>query len=249
VRTAVVSVKHVPVGGAPLRVVDNDLTRAGVAHTADALDTVSVTGACTLRAAGLVDRVVAVTIGPPDAADALRVALAIGADEVVLVTDDALAGAGVGAIATVLAAAATDADASLLVCGYESADGSSGATPAAAAAILGWPLASRVRTIEPANGGLRATRDLGRGDETITFDLPAVVSIVEGGITPRYPTVRETLAAAKAAIPTRAWWGGRLPGCGVESVGLVAADAPSRAHTVVDSNRGVDAILELLTAR
>src|SRR4051794_37371789 len=90
-----VLVKHVPIGGASLRLELDGLRRDGVAHGLDPLNEVGLEWALQQREAGLVDRVVAVTMGPTDAVDTLRRTLAIGADEAVLVTDPRLAGADV----------------------------------------------------------------------------------------------------------------------------------------------------------
>ncbi|MHB8339780.1 MAG: electron transfer flavoprotein subunit beta/FixA family protein [Mycobacteriales bacterium] len=201
-RIALVAVKHVPVGGAFLRVEGARLTRDGVSHGIDAINEVALEWALQAREAGQLDRVVALSMGPRHAADSLRQAIAIGADEAILVSDERLAGADVRTTALVLAAVTTRLSAALLLVGYESLDSSSGAVPAATAAMLRWPLLSRFRGGELDGDVVRGQRDLGSGAQTVEADLPAVVSVVEGHVTPRYPKLKAVLLARTAPITT-----------------------------------------------
>ena len=79
-------------------------------------------------------------LGPVDATDAVRKALAMGADDAVLVTDPALAGSDAQATAAVLAAAIRTVVCDLAIFGLRSTDGETGAVPAAVAELLGLPL-------------------------------------------------------------------------------------------------------------
>lgn len=199
--TIAVAVKHVPVGGAFLRVERDHLTREGVSHGIDPLNEVAMEWALQLRESGEAERVVAITMGPPAAADTLRGALALGADEAVLITDPNLVGADVRVTARALAAATAHVDAGLLVLGYESVDGSSGAVPAAVSAVSGWPLVSRVAEGSCADGTLTATRNLGTGPVTVEVEVPVVVSMVEGHVTPRFPKLKD-VARTRNSEPT-----------------------------------------------
>jgi electron transfer flavoprotein beta subunit len=248
--TVLVAVKHVPVGGAFLRVDDGALTRDGVSHGMDPLNEVALEWALRAREAGTVGRVVCTTLGPPEAVDTLRRALAMGADEVVLVTDPALRGADVRTTGRALAATARQVGASLLLMGYESLDGSSGAVPALVATLLDWPLLTRLGDGELLDGVLRGTRDLGAGPETIEADLPAVASFVEGEVTPRYPKLKDVLRT-KSAEPTT--WAADVLGIGVAADGervlrLVEVPQPKKEPRVVGLEEGVDELFALLTA-
>ncbi|HEX9888560.1 MAG TPA: electron transfer flavoprotein subunit beta/FixA family protein [Nitriliruptorales bacterium] len=247
--TIAVAVKHVPVGGAFLRVQSGGLTRDGVSHGIDPLNEVAVEWALQAREAGAADRVVAISLGPPAAVDALRRALAMGADEAVLVTDPTFAGADVRATARALAAATERSGARLLVAGYESLDGSSGAVPAAVAASLGWPLVSRFSAGAIHGGALRATRDLGAGPTTIEVDLPAVVSIVEGHVTPRFPKLKDVVRT-RSVQPTTysgADLGLSLPTSGERVVDLVEVAQPPREPTILDLEAGIEELFARLT--
>jgi electron transfer flavoprotein beta subunit len=248
-RTAVVAVKHVPVGGAFLRIADGRLTRDGVAHGIDPAGEVGLEWAIRAREAGGLDRVVAVTMGPPGAADTLRQAVALGADEALHVCDDRLVGADVRTTARVLAATTARMEATLLVAGYESLDASSGAVPAAAAALLGWPLVSRMSDATLTGSGLRADRDLGGGNESVDVDLPVVVSMVEGRVSPRYPKLKHVLRAK--SFPLRVLTAADLdvtPARGGETAaGLIAVPARDKETRVLDFDEGVAELLAVLT--
>lgn len=218
----------------------------------DPVNEVSVEWALRQREAGHCGDVVAVTMGPAGASDALRRALAMGCDHALHVVDPALAGACVGTTADVLAAAVRHADASLAVFGYESLDGSSGAVPSAVAATLGWPLLSFARDAWFDGRLLQAERDMGRGPEVVRAELPAVVTFAAGNVEPRYPTLRAVIAARTAAIATI-----ELTGLGIAQVRTggerVVAMRPvatrPRTTRVVVADEGPDEILRLLDER
>ncbi|TYB42222.1 electron transfer flavoprotein subunit beta/FixA family protein [Actinomadura chibensis] len=243
--TILVPVKDVP---ARLRLSGGALTGHGVPHRLDPVHEVPLEWARLLRDGGAAVRVVAMTLGPPGATGALQRALALGADSIVRVGDDAPAGADVRATARAIAAVATRVGADLVACGYESADGSSGTVPAAVAACLGVPLLSRAGQAALDGGTLTVVRDLGGGPERVTAPLPAVVSFVEGVIEPRRPALRELLRT-KSAAPTALSaddLGLRLPEEAVRDVRVVKAEVPERAASVMGFDEGVDALLALL---
>lgn len=249
---ALVAVKHVPVGGAFLRVADGRLSREGVAHGLDPVNDVAIEWALRGREAGVIAKVVVVTMGPPEAVDSLRRSLAIGADEPVLVSDERLAGANVRTTARVLAAVAGRVGASIVLTGYESLDGSSGAVPAATAAVLGWPVLSRVRDASIDGPVLRASRDLGRGPTNVEVDLPLVASFVEGTIVPRYPKLKDVLRtrAAEPLLFSASDLELSLPRPGAYErvVRLVEVHQPRKEPVVLALEEGVDALFELVTS-
>lgn len=191
-----------PVGGQHLRIDQGQLTRKGVPHGADPINEVAVEWALRLRESGHAGKVIAISMGPDGANDALRGALARGCDEVVWVHDPTLAGSDVRTTARVLAAAIRRSGARLAFLGNESLDGSSGTVPAAVATLLDWPLISLARTLQLLPTAIRARRDLGNRPELVEADLPAVVSIVAGGVDPRYPKLKMALQARHAPIRT-----------------------------------------------
>src|SRR5512137_1245612 len=104
-------------------------------------------------------KVTALCMGPDDATDAVRKALAMGADEAVLVSDPALAGSDAQATATVLAAALKTVPCDLVLFGCRSTDGETGAVPAAVAELLGVPLLSSLSKVEVGDGSLTVHRE------------------------------------------------------------------------------------------
>lgn len=249
-RVILVAVKHVPVGGAGLRIEEDRLTRDGVSHGLDPINEVALEWALRARETGRADRVIAMTLGPAEATESLRKALSMGADEAVLVTDDALAGADVRTTARVLAAVSARVGAVVLLTGYESMDGSSGAVPAAAAAILDWPLASRLAGGEMTDTSVLGERDLGAGPETVEVPLPAVLSLVEGEIVPRYPKLRDVLRTknAQATSYSAEDLGVVVAADGETALRLVAVPQAPKEPRVVGLEEGVLELFETLTA-
>lgn len=247
--TVAVLVKHVPVGGELLALTGGVADRGGVPHGLDPVNEPALEWALRQREGGAADRVVAVSMGPPDAVETLRRALAFGADEALLLSDPGLAGADVRRTAHVLAAAAARLGAGLVACGYESLDGSSGVVPAAVAAELGWPLVSRVSTAACEEGGrLVAERDLGAGPETVRAPAPAVLTFVVGGLEVRYPKLRDSLASRKKPVETLslADLGSDLPTRGQRVLAVEDVPTPPKERRRLSADDGPAALLALL---
>jgi electron transfer flavoprotein beta subunit len=149
------------------------------------------------------------TLGPPEAADQLRDALALGAGRAVLLETD---GREWGPIATASAitsevhrrgAAGDGYD--LVLCGNEAADTGGYQVGIRVAHTLGWPCATGIKSLEVAEGGtggwaVRAGREYRGTEESFEFGLPAVVTVKEGINLPRYPSLPGRLRAKRAVI-------------------------------------------------
>ncbi len=241
---AAVLVKSVPVAAGALRVAGDRLSREGLPHGLDPVNALAVEWALQHRDAGAVTEVVALTMGPSGARDALQAAVALGCDRGVHVVDDRLAGADLRRTVAILAQAVRQLEADLALCGYESSDGSSGAVPAALAAALGWSLVTRA--LEAALDGdvVRAMRDAGPAKQLLEAPVPAVVSFVEGELIPRHATLKATIAARRkpvAALDAEALGG--LPdadGPAERVVALRAVEAPQRDPLVLDAASGAE---------
>lgn len=136
--------------------------------------------------------VVAVTVGPPEAEDTLRKALAKGAHRGVHVWNDALTGADPIAVARMLAGVAQKEKPTLIIGGVQSSDMANGATGVALARLLGWPCAAVVVATEW-DGGDRmiVTRELEGGlRHRFGLALPTLLTMQTGANTPRYATMR-----------------------------------------------------------
>ncbi len=140
--------------------------------------------------------VMVITMGPPLAEPYLRVALMMGADQAVLITDRAFAGADTLATSYTLAKAIEKLGADLVVCGEESSDGATAQVPPGIAEWLNWSQVTycKTLTLSPSplagegrgEGRLIAWRELGPIEEQIEVNLPAVVSVTVGSSTPRF---------------------------------------------------------------
>jgi electron transfer flavoprotein beta subunit len=147
--------------------------------------------------------VVALCIGPDSARDALKHALAMGADEAILVSDPALEELDSAGAARVLAAAIQKiGDADLVFLGRQTIDNGTGLVPAQVACVLGWPLLSLVGQMTVSGSEIKVERTIEEGKQTARANFPAVLSIMQGVGEPRYPSFMGIRKAGKAVIPT-----------------------------------------------
>jgi electron transfer flavoprotein beta subunit len=153
--------------------------------------------------------VTALCIGPESAKEALKHALAMGADEAVLVSDPALNNIDTVGAARVLAAAIQKLGADMVVFGRQTLDTGSGLTPAQTARVLGWPMLGlagqiKVEILSESKGdagSVQVERVTEEGRQTVKANLPAVLSVVQSIGEPRYPSFMGIRKASKATIP------------------------------------------------
>src|SRR4249919_2993482 len=143
------------------------------------------------------------TVGPEDAVEQLRDALAMGIGGAVHVVADS-DGYGPADVAAAIAGVVTAAEPrpQLLLFGTDAADTGDFQVGIRVAYLLGLPVVSGVRSFEvdPAGGRIVATGDGPDGEETFELPLPAVLAVKEGGITPRYPSIPGRLKAKRAPV-------------------------------------------------
>lgn len=144
----------------------------------------------------------AISVGPASAKEALRDAMALGADEAILLVPPEGAGADSRLTATALAAflGTPEGTFDVALFGEGSTDHFSGSVGPRVAAVLGRPSVCHVRKLAVDGRRLTAFRDLETGVEEIETDLPAVVTVGQEINTPRLPTFMSTLKASKSAI-------------------------------------------------
>ncbi len=146
--------------------------------------------------------VTALCIGPESAREALKHALAMGADDAILVTDAALNELDTAGAARVLAAAIQKIDGvEMVVFGRQTLDNGAGITPAQTARVLGWPMLGLAGQIKVQDGSVTADRVIEEGRQTVSAKLPTVVSVVQSIGEPRYPSFMGIRKASKATIP------------------------------------------------
>jgi electron transfer flavoprotein beta subunit len=146
--------------------------------------------------------VIALCIGPERAKEALKHALAMGADSAILVSDPALETLDSQGAARVLAAAIQKiGEAGMVVFGRQTLDEGSGLTIAQTARALGWPLLSFAGNISAEGGKITVERVIEEGKQTVAAPAPAVISVVQSIGEPRYPSFMGIRKASKAEIP------------------------------------------------
>lgn len=146
----------------------------------------------------------ALTLGAPNAADALKHALAMGVAGATLIDHSSLQECDLWTTAALLAAAIQgQGTVDLVVTGKQSVDDNSGVIAAGVATKLGYRLLSNVvKIVDIANGKVTAERQVEGGLETVESQLPVVISVSKEINEPRYPSFMGIRKANKAQIPT-----------------------------------------------
>jgi len=194
----VVLLKGVPVVGTE-RLTNELLTDRSVALEANGNDEYTLEKALKLTEAHGGD-VTLLTVGPANAADALRKALAMGAARAVHVVDDALNGSDMVATVNVLAAALKKLEFDLVFAGADTSDGQGGVVGAALAVKLGLPYLSYASEVEPTDGGVRIRRISLTGYDVLEAPTPALVMGTQLLGEPRYPSLRGIMQARSKPI-------------------------------------------------
>lgn len=200
----IVCIKQVP-GTAEVKIdpQTNTLIRQGIENIVNPLDTYALEEGVRIkeRYGG---KVMAISMGPPHAEEALREAISLGVDEAVLLSDSAFAGADTLATANTLARAIDKLEPyDLIICGRQTVDGDTGQVGPELSEMLGVPFVAYVSRIEEIDGGrMRAQRMIEGGHEVIEMPLPGVITVVKEINTPRLPSLRGLARAKSAVIPT-----------------------------------------------
>ena len=167
-------------------------------------DSYATEEALRLREAAGEGEVVAVTVGDEDAEDAMRRALAMGADRGVRIWSDELTGADPITVARALADVVRSESPDLVLAGVQSSDAVQAATGAALAELLELPRVAVVTKLALGNGTATAHRELEGGlVDVVEVDTPAVVTIQTGINEPRYATLRAIKQAEQKEIEVR----------------------------------------------
>ena len=201
---SIVLVKQVPVVSAmKLDPETKTLQREGVPSEVSSFDVRGLLKALELRDEHG-GEVVALTMGPPQAEEALRYCLALGADRAVHLTDRAFAGADTLATARTLALACEREGYDLILCGRHSTDAETGQVGPEIAELLDIPQVTGVAALTLATDGktLRVERETDSGFDTLDCPLPALVSATEDLAPERFPRKAERQAAQEKPVET-----------------------------------------------
>ncbi len=140
-------------------------------------------------------KVTVLSMGPPQAGDALREASAMGADDMVLLCDRAFAGADTWATSYTLGEAAKKIGYDLIICGREAIDGDTAQIGPQMAEHLELPQITYVRKTDVQGGKIVCERALEDGYEIVEANLPALLTVISDVNKPRYPSVRGIVEA------------------------------------------------------
>ncbi len=217
----VVLVKQVPDSGSERNLDPQDFTvaRGSADNVVNEIDEYAIEEALTLKEAHG-GEVTILTVGPDSAADAIRKALSMGADRAVHVSDEGIHGACAPQTSAILAAALSQLEYDIVLCGAESTDGQLSVMPALLAERLGLPQLSGARKLTVEGGVARVERQTDGGYWALEAPLPAIVSTWDTINEPRYPSFKGIMAAKKKPVESKS-----LADLGVDAgtVGLGAA--------------------------
>ncbi|MFZ5995969.1 MAG: electron transfer flavoprotein subunit beta/FixA family protein [Nitrospirota bacterium] len=199
----VVCIKQVP-DTAEVRInpETNTLIREGVPSIINPYDLHALEAALQIRERSG-GKVTVITMGPPQAVGALREAIAMGADEVRLISDRAFAGADTWATSYALYKAIDTIGYDIILCGKQAIDGDTAQVGPEVAEFLTIPHISYVRKIdEVSSGRIKVQRLMDEGYDVVESPLPVLLTVVKEINTPRLPSLKGKMAAKKAVITT-----------------------------------------------
>jgi electron transfer flavoprotein alpha/beta subunit len=230
------------------------LRREGVPLELNPFDAYAVSEAVRLCDAAGGGEVIAMSMGPPQAEDALRECLALGADRAIHLSDRLFAVADtIGTSRTLALAVEKEGGVDLVLCGRKALDAETGQVPPEVAAFLGWAQATNVSGLELEDGQVHVRRETNDGEEVRELALPAVCSIARTA--PRGPAAGGSgeiaVWAAADLVPDPRPNDKRFGQTGSPTRVLAVRDVtPERAGTVASSpEEAAEAIAALLSER
>lgn len=198
-----VCLKQVPATTSEKRyTADLRLDRAASEAVINPLDEYAIEQALRLQESGAVESVGYLSMGPEQAAEALRRALAMGGDDATLVTDPGLAGADAWATARVLVAALDKLAPDVALMGMASDDARGSLVPGAVAALRGLPLLSYGSELRIEGSVARVRRLTADGFDIVEAPMPVVASVTDQVGEPRYASLKGIMAAKRKPMET-----------------------------------------------
>ena len=174
---------------------------ANVKMSMNPFDEISVEEAVRLKEAGTAEEVVVVSIGPQQAQETIRTALAMGADRGILIkTDDKVEPLGV---AKLLKAVVDEESPDMVILGKQAIDDDSNQTGQMLGALLGWPQGTFASKVEITDGKANVTREVDGGLQTVALEMPAIVTTDLRLNEPRYASLPNIMKAKKKPIDTK----------------------------------------------
>jgi len=181
------------------------LIRDGVPSIINPFDTYAIEEALRLREK-FGGKVTVISMGPPQAINALKEAVAMGADEAILLSDPAFAGADTWATAYTLSRAIRKiGEFDVIFCGRQAIDGDTGQTGPGIATQLQinqLTYVCKITSLDLEKKQIEVERLVEEGREVVHSTLPCLITVVKDINQPRYPTILGIRKAQKAQIPT-----------------------------------------------
>ena len=175
---------------------------ANVKMSMNPFDEISVEEAVRLKEKGVVSEIVAVSVGPTQAQETLRTALAMGADRAILVNAES-ADLEPLAVAKVLKAVIAEENPEVVIIGKQAIDGDNNAVGQMLSALLDWPQATFASSVEIAGGKAKVAREVDGGLQTLEVDLPAVITVDLRLNEPRYASLPNIMKAKKKPLDVK----------------------------------------------
>ena len=232
----IVCVKQVPDTAADMAVEDGKFSWGDASLIINPWDEFAVEAALDLKAEHG-GEVIALSLGKEEEIEAIKHALAMGADEAVLISDPDLRGVDTITVSRVLGAAVKKiGGVDLVLFGQQSVDTTTGLLPVQVARQLDWPslsLVSRFVELSAEDGSLTVVRVMEEGSQVVTSGLPTIISITKQYGKPRYPSFMGIRKASRAAFLT---W--RLSDLGLvtpkSAVSRLAVIEPPRREVITE---------------
>lgn len=237
---AVVCVKRVPDTEARIRVGEDgaSIETTGLKYIMNPYDEFALEAALRVREGAGAGEVTALTVGPADSAETLRTALAMGADQAVLLESE-VAPEGLTA-AEAIAAELRERDFDIALFGMKAIDDDLQAVGPMVAELLELPCATVVTEFEADRGVVTVQRAIEGGIEVLELKLPCVLTVTKGAYEPRYPSLKGIMAAKRKPLEQKSAAPGAVR---IRTVGL--APPPERtAGRII--GEGADAVPELV---
>jgi electron transfer flavoprotein beta subunit len=197
----IVCIKQVPdTGDIKIDPKTNTLMREGVPSIINPFDLHALEAGLQIRES-FGGKVIVLTMGPPQAESSLREALSMGADEAVLLSDRAFAGADTWATSYTLAKAINKIGADIVFCGKQAIDGDTAQVGPETAEFLHIPHIAYVKKIEEVKEKhIRVQRLMDEGYDVVESSLPVLLTVVKELNNPRMPSLKGKMTAKKAEI-------------------------------------------------
>ncbi len=174
---------------------------ANVKMSMNPFDEIAVEEAIRLKEAGTAEEVVAISIGPDKAQETLRTALAMGADRAILVKTDEIVEPL--SVAKILKAVVDEESPKLVVLGKQAIDDDANQTGQMLAALLGWGQGTFANEVKIEGEKAEITREVDGGLQTVSLDLPAIVTTDLRLNEPRYASLPNIMKAKKKPLDTK----------------------------------------------